>query len=101
MSLRINGEFVEGLESWASISLMRTQEDIKDDEFGWLDRPTDQRFSFKTFLQDYIPGMPWWRMSLSMIYATGMPITAPYGRQDPPLRLPSYLRVGLEGVPLC
>lgn len=93
VSLRINGEFVEGLESWASISLMRTQEDIEGDEFGWLDRPTDQRFSFKTFLQDYIPGMPWWRMSLSMIYATGMPITAPYGRQDPPLRLPSYLRV--------
>lgn len=93
VSLRINGEFVEGLESWASVSLMRTQEDIKGDEFGWLDRPTDQRFSFKTFLQDYIPGMPWWRMSMSLIYATGMPITAPYGRQDPPLRLPSYLRV--------
>lgn len=30
---------------------------------------------------------------MSLIYATGMPITAPYGRQDPPLRLPSYLRV--------
>ena len=93
VSLRINGEFVDGLESWASISLMRTQEDIEGDEFGWLDRPTDQRFSFKTFLQDYIPGMPWWRMSMSLIFATGMPITAPYGRQDPPLRLPSYLRV--------
>ena len=92
-SLRINGEFVEGLESWASLSLMRTQEDIAGDEFGWLDRPTDQRFAFKVFLQDYIPTMPWWRMSLSMIYATGMPVTAPYGRQDPPLRLPSYLRV--------
>ncbi len=93
LSLRINGEFVEGLESWASVSLMRTQEDIEGDEFGWLDRPTDQRFSFKMFLQDYIPGMPWWKMSLSMIYATGMPVTAPYGRQDPPLRLPSYLRL--------
>lgn len=93
MSLRINGEFVDGLESWASISIMRTQEDIEGDEFGWLDRPTDQRFSFKMFLQDYIPDMPWWKMSLSFIYATGMPITAPYGRQETALRLPSYLRV--------
>lgn len=92
-SLRVNGEFVEGLESWASLSLMKTQEDIAGDEFGWLDRPTDQRFSIKVFVQDYIPTMPWWRMSMSVIYATGMPVTAPYGRQDPALRLPSYLRV--------
>ncbi len=93
ISLRINGQFVDGLESWASISLMRTQEDIQGDEFGWLDRPTDQRFSAKIFFQDYIPDMPWWRMSLSLVYATGMPITAPYGRQQVALRLPSYLRV--------
>lgn len=93
LSLRVNGELVEGLESWVSLSLMRTQEDIEGDEFGWLDRPTDQRFSIKLFLQDYIPTMPWWRMSLSAIYATGMPVTAPYGRQEVALRLPYYLRV--------
>ena len=93
ISLRINGEFVEGLESWASISLMKTQEDIADDQFGWLDRPTDQRFSVKVFVQDYIPTIPWWRMSLSAVYATGMPVTAPYGRQEVALRLPYYLRV--------
>lgn len=92
-SLRINGELVDGLESWASISLMKTQEDITGDQFGWLDRPTDQRLSVKVFVQDYIPTMPWWRMSLSAIYATGMPITAPYGRQEVALRLPYYLRV--------
>lgn len=93
ISLRINGEFVEGLESWASISLMKTQEDIAGDQFGWLDRPTDQRFSVKVFVQDYIPMIPWWRMSLSAVYATGMPVTAPYGRQEVALRLPYYLRV--------
>lgn len=93
VSLRINGEFVEGLESWASVSLMKTQEDIAGDQFGWLDRPTDQRFSVKVFVQDYIPTIPWWRMSLSVVYATGMPVTAPYGRQEVSLRLPYYLRV--------
>ena len=57
-SLRINGELVDGLESWASVSLMKTQEDIFGDEFGWLDRPTDQRLSLKVFVQDYIPTLP-------------------------------------------
>ena len=92
-SLRVNGELVDGLESWVSLSLLKTQEDIEGDEFGWLDRPTDQRFSVKMFVQDYMPAMPWWRMSLSAIYATGMPITAPYGHQEVALRLPYYLRV--------
>ena len=37
--------------------------------------------------------IPWWRMSLSAVYATGMPVTAPYGHQEVALRLPYYLRV--------
>jgi len=94
LSLRINGELVEGLESWASLSLMRTQEDIEGDGLGWLDRPTDQRFSFKIFLQDKIPTMPWWKMSLSMIVGTGMPVTVPNRiRTAETFRLPPYYRV--------
>ena len=61
LSLRLNAELVEGLESWASLSLMQTQEDIEGDGLGWLARPTDQRFSIKLFLQDHVPDMPWWR----------------------------------------
>lgn len=94
LSLRLNGDFVEGLESWASLSLMKTQEDIQGDGLGWIDRPTDQRFSFKVFLQDYVPDMPWWRMSLTLIYGSRVPTTFPY--QDDrslDLRLPSYFRV--------
>lgn len=93
LSLRINGDFVPGLESWASLSLLRTQEDIIGDTLGWLARPTDQRLSFKLFLQDYIPTMPWWSMSLSFIYASGTPISHPTGRRDVELRLPAYLRL--------
>lgn len=93
ISLRLNGDLVPGLESWASLSLLRTQEDIVGDTLSWLPRPTDQRLSFKLFLQDHIPQMPWWRMSLSFIYATGTPISHPAGRRDIVLRLPSYLRL--------
>ena len=94
ISLRLNGHLVEGLESWASLSIMRTQEDIEGDGLGWLDRPTDQRVSFKLFLQDNVPDMPWWRMSLNLVYASGTPITSPFGNNGgDQLRLPSYYRI--------
>ncbi len=94
LSLRLNGELVEGLESWASLSFMQTQEDIEGDSFGWLARPTDQRLSFKLFLQDNVPDMPWWRMSLNLVFATGTPIAVPFGNNGGnQLRLPSYYRL--------
>lgn len=93
LSLRINGELIDGLESWASLSFMQTQEDIVGDSLGWLARPTDQRISFKLFLQDNIPSMPWWRMSLSLVFGTGTPVTVPMShRTDETMRLPAYYR---------
>ena len=94
ISMRINGEFVEGLESWASISVMQTRENILGDGYGWQARPADQRFSFKCFIQDYIPKIPWWRMSLSLIVGTGTPVTFPYQKdRHSDFRLPTYFRV--------
>ncbi len=94
LSVRLNAELIKGLESWASLSIMKTQEDIEGDAYGWLDRPTDQRISFKVFLQDNVPDMPWWRMSLNLVYATGMPIMTPFGNNGGDyLRLPAYYRI--------
>ncbi len=91
LSMRLNGELIDGLESWASLSLMQTQEDIMGDTLGWLARPTDQRVSFKLFFQDNLPDMPWWRMSLSLVYGTGTPVSRyANGRA---FRLPAYYRV--------
>lgn len=94
VSLRINGDFVPGLESWASVSLMKTQEDILGDSLGWISRPTDQRLNFKIFLQDYLPRFPWWRMSLSFLYGTRTPVTFPY-QTDRTVNffVPPYFRV--------
>jgi len=94
ISFRLSGEVVKGLESWASLTLMKTQEDIEGDEFGWLPRPTDQRISFKLFFQDYVPTIPFWRMSLNFIYGTGMPCTHP-SRKDFGVdhTIPAYFRV--------
>ena len=94
LSVRLNGELVEGLESWASLSLMQTQEDIKGDNLGWLARPTDQRLSLKLFLQDNLPELPWWRMSLNFVYGSGMPVVFAHQRdRSKTHRLPDYFRV--------
>ena len=94
VSLRINGDFVPGLESWASVSLMKTQEDLLGDGLGWLSRPTDQRLNFKIFLQDYLPRFPWWRMSLSFLYGTRVPVTSPNPNDLPGVHSqPPYFRV--------
>ena len=93
-SMRWDWGLIEGLESWASLSIMQTQEDIEGDGLGWLARPTDQRVSFKLFLQDNVPDMPWWRMSLNLVFATGTPITTPFGNNNGnQLRLPAYYRL--------
>lgn len=77
LSLRLSGEMVEGLESWASLSLMSARQDILGDDYGWMARPTDQRVSFKLFFQDYVPTIPFWRMSLNFIVGSGLPYTMP------------------------
>ncbi len=94
LSLRLSGEVVDGLESWASLSLMKTQEDLLNDDYGWLARPTDQRISFKIFFQDYVPQVPFWRMSLNFIIASGLPFTYP-GQVDRETThtYPAYFRV--------
>ena len=40
--MRLHGAFVSGTESWLSIGLLRTEENIN--ERGFIPRPTDQRF---------------------------------------------------------
>lgn len=77
LSMRISGEIVDGLESWASLSLMSARQDITGDQYGWMSRPTDQRISFKLFLQDYVPSITFWRMSLNFIVGSGLPYNFP------------------------
>jgi hypothetical protein len=85
--MKVNGEFVRGMESWASLSLMKTMEDIEDDfyynadsnlvEPGYIRRPTDQRINFGLFFQDYLPKNPTYRMQMTFLYGTNMPFGPP------------------------
>jgi len=93
IDFRINGEFVKGAESWASISIMKTEEYF---EGSWIPRPTDQRLNLAIFFQDYIPKFPTWKVNLTLIYGTGLPFGPPNSpRKEQTLRIPSYRRVDI------
>jgi hypothetical protein len=93
IDFRVNGEFVKGVESWASVSFLKTEEFT---EGQWVPRPSDQRFNMAIFFQDYIPGFPTWKMNLTLIYGTGLPFGPPDSpRSEQTLRTPPYRRVDI------
>jgi hypothetical protein len=96
LDLRLNGEFVEGAESWISLSLMDSRLVIPSSGYGWFPTPSDQTFSTNIFFQDYFPGYPTWRAHITIAFATGLPIISPFSdRYDQYYRLPPYRRVDL------
>lgn len=96
VDFKINGEFVPGTESWFTLSLMRSMEDIKDDEYGYIPRPSDQLLNMNLFFQDYIPGLPTWKVFLNLVYGTGLPASPPNSNRGQYLfRMSSYKRADI------
>ena len=107
IDFRLNGEFVKGTESWASISIMQTQEKIagapiydlsgnRIESAGYVPRPTDQRVNASIMFQDYLPKFPSFRMYLNLVYGSGFPFGAPVRNPNADtLRMPSYKRVDI------
>lgn len=125
VDFKLYGEFVKGIDSWLSLSLMQVKEDIYGDYYfnyfneqgekigsgevenpdaavnekvepGYIPRPTDQRVNFSIFFQDYIPGAPYLTMQLRLLFGTGLP----FGPPDSPRyaqtgRMPPYRRVDI------
>jgi len=96
IDMKINGEFVSGVQSWASLSFMTTKEDIFMDGHGYIPRPSDQWINFSLFFQDYLPGNPTYKMQLSGYYGAGLPTGPPDGeRYQDVFRMPAYRRIDL------
>jgi hypothetical protein len=118
VDFKVNGEFVKGVESWFSMSVMKSEENLVDDSYttylnsdgdtiisgftpnniatdsivtepGWIPRPTDQRVSFALYFQDYIPKLPNLKMHIALYYATGLP----FGPSDTHERHLAVLRI--------
>lgn len=84
--LRLNGEFVQGAESWINLSFLRTRESIDSvqhkvrnvgDRVGKdvkdVPRPTDRLFTMSMFFQDYLRKNKNIRMHLNLTVGTGLP----------------------------
>lgn len=124
IDLKINGEFVKGIESWASLSFMKTAEDIVGDYYdyytnddgeriywhtrnktvadtvrvfpGFIPRPSDQRVLFSMFFQDYIPNYPTYKVHLTMMFGSRLPFGPPGSqRWQQTRRMPEYRRVDI------
>ncbi|MDT8309533.1 MAG: TonB-dependent receptor, partial [Bacteroidales bacterium] len=123
--IKINGEFVPGVESWVGLSLMQTKEDIEGDfylkyfneageeiiwgvtendavayteqaEAGYKPRPTDQIFNFNLYFQDYLPGMKDLRAHINLVWGSRLPLEPPKTKNfDQPGRMKAYKRVDL------
>ena len=91
IDMRLNGEFVPGVESWFNLSLLRARESMDNvqhlqREIGSTEgtpvkdvpRPTDQLLSLSVFFQDYLPRNENFKMHLSVFIGTGLP----YGLRD-------------------
>ncbi len=93
LDMKLFGEFVPGVDSWIGFSLMSTQEYINGVK---VPRPTDQRYSFTIYFQDYIPRFPRFKVSLRGVFADGLPQSAPRkGRDQGWFRPPPYKRIDI------
>lgn len=93
---RLNGELVQGNESFISFAIMQNKEDIEGDDYGYISKPTEQVFSMSIFYQDNFVGNKDLKFHLSGSYATGLPFGPPNserGEQD--IRNSSYRRVDI------
>jgi hypothetical protein len=106
IDFRINGEFVQGAESWFGLSFMQTHEDSYNDFYknpdgtvvypGYYRRPTDQTITFSIFFQDYLPMNPDFKMHLLLNYGSGLPYSGPtQNRPSEIYSLGQYRRVDI------
>ena len=93
LDLKLYGEFVPGTDSWISMGIMKTEEEIGGVK---VPRPTDQRLNLSVFFSDYFPNTEDWKVTVKGHYAGGLPFGPPHsGREKHVFRMPSYRRVDL------
>jgi hypothetical protein len=107
VDMKLMGEFIEGLQSWITASVMTSQEDLENDSYtpsgggppvypGYIPRPTDQRFQLGLFFQDHIPKVKSLRVHVNLLFGSMLPFGPPNdNRYSDTLRAPFYRRVDI------
>ncbi|MFN3875280.1 MAG: hypothetical protein ACK4L7_05155, partial [Flavobacteriales bacterium] len=122
---KLAGQFNECIDSWMSIGVLSTREDLLDDfyyirynaagdriipgftrdqvavdstrvEPGSVPRPTDQRVNVAFFFQDEMPRWPTAKVHVTLAFGTGLPFGPPNNnRYGDTLRTTLYRRVDI------
>lgn len=96
IEMRLYGELVKDAESWISLGIMKTMEDINGDFYtvykldslnrpidssvvqnGWLRRPTDRRITLGMFFQDYLSTNKNFKVYMNLLYGSNLPYNIP------------------------
>lgn len=105
LEMRLHGEFVPDAESWFSLGIMQTLEDLTNDhyyryknaagewvgagsadqtvadsaryEVGWVRRPNDRRITMGLFFQDYLSTNRNIQVFLNLLYGSNLPYNIP------------------------
>jgi hypothetical protein len=77
LDLRVSGAFIKGTESWFSLGILKTEEDLSIDQAGYLRRPSDQRVTLGIYFEDHMPNDPSVRAYLNLLYGSGLPFGPP------------------------
>jgi len=123
IDININGEFIEGIESFFKIGIMRTQEDITNDYYvdyynaagekilfglsedqkivdsaivypSYIPKPTDQLINIGVLIQDKMPTIEALSVQLALQFGSRLPYGPPgIQRYADTLRMKSYFRI--------
>ncbi len=77
IDFRVNGEFIQGTQSWFSLGLLTTRENINGDDKNYIRRPTDQHVNMAIFFEDHMPSDPSLRIYLNLVFGSGYPLGPP------------------------
>src|SRR5690606_28905464 len=115
IEMRSFGEIVKDAESWISLGLMKTKENLANDFFtvyktdstnqpvdrvltegGWVRRPTDRTLTIGIFFQDYLSTNKNFKVYLSSIYGSNLPYNIPNSsRYRNALIIEPYIRIDI------
>ncbi|MEX2484973.1 MAG: TonB-dependent receptor [Brumimicrobium sp.] len=125
LDFNLHGEFIEGTESFFKMGLLRSIEDLNNDDYyiyynsdgeeiipgytfnnepadsalqspGFIPKPTDQWFTFATLFQDRMPGIEQFTVQLGFHYGSKLPYGPPdRNRYKDTLRQRAYFRADI------
>jgi hypothetical protein len=121
---RLFGELVKDSESWLSVGIMKTMENLDNDYYynfynkdgelitgntedqvatdssrmdvGWIRRPTDRRVNLGLYFSDYLTTNKNFKVYLQTLFGTNLPFNIPGSvKYRNALEIPAYLRVDM------